>query len=70
MGYQFSEHFAPLIFQRFDTRKTGNLQFDSFVHSILLIQKLTSAFQPFDIHRNGNANFTYEQFLTVVIQNL
>ena len=40
------------------------------VHALLLIQRLTAAFQPFDVQRNGNAHFTYEQFLTTVINNI
>lgn len=69
LGYHFSQQFAGTILQKFDYRKSGSLQFDGFVHSLLLIQRLTGAFQPFDTRRDGNAHFTYEQFLTTVLNN-
>jgi len=69
LGYQFSQHFVPILMQKFDFHKTGSLQFDGFVHSILMIRRLTAAFQPYDTYRNGQAHFTYEQFLATVIEN-
>lgn len=69
MGYQFSPQFSDVLFRKFDYRKTGSLQFDGFVHSVILIQRLTTAFQQYDTQRNGNAHFTYENFLATVLQN-
>merc|ERR1712227_257742 len=50
LGYQFSQHFVPILMQKFDFHKTGSLQFDGFVHSILMIRRLTAAFQPYDTY--------------------
>merc|ERR1712189_155184 len=69
MGYTFSPQFSDVCFRKFDYRKDGTLQFDGFVHCVLLIQRLTSAFQQFDVQRNGNAHFTYEQFIATVLSN-
>ena len=33
-------------------------------------QRLTGAFQQYDTGRNGNAHFTYEQYLSSVISNI
>ena len=69
MGYSFSPQFSDVILKKCDYHRKGCLQFDGFVHSVILIQRLTGAFQQFDTQRNGNAHFTYEQFLATVIGN-
>merc|ERR1712110_145318 len=69
MGYSFTSQFSDVLFKKFDYRKSGSLQFDGFVHSVILIQRLTTAFQGYDTQRNGNAHFTYEQFLACVLSN-
>jgi Ca2+-binding EF-hand superfamily protein len=69
LGYTFTAQFFDMLMHRFDFRKVGTLQFDGFVHAIVLIQRLTSAFQMYDTQRSGNATFTYEDFLTVVMTN-
>jgi len=70
LGYRFSQHFVPVLMQKFDySGKAQNLQFDGFVMALIKIQRLTTAFQPYDRARNGSATFTYEQFLATVIQN-
>ena len=56
LGYQFSQHFVPILMQKFDFHKTGSLQFDGFVHSILMIRRLTAAFQPYDTYRKSLSN--------------
>ena len=33
-------------------------------------KRLTGAFQQYDVHKNGNAHFTYEQYLSSVINSL
>ena len=35
-----------------------------------LLKRLTGAFQQYDVHRNGNAQFTYEQYLSSVIGSI
>jgi len=69
MGYTFSPQFPNLVMQKFDYRRSGTLQFDGFVHAVILIQRLTGAFQQYDTQRNGNAHFTYENFVACVLQN-
>ena len=53
LGYHFSQHFVPILMQKFDFHKSGSLQFDGFVHSILMIRRLTAAFQPYDTYRKS-----------------
>ena len=45
-------------------------QFDGFVHAVIMIQRLTVAFQPKDTQRNGNAKFTLENFVASVLDGL
>jgi len=70
MGYSFSHQFIQTLYMKHDYNRDGRVQFDGFVHSVILIQRLTGAFQQYDVHRNGNAQFTYEQFLTSVIGSI
>merc|ERR1712131_58076 len=70
MGYRFSPQFVDTIYKKYDYHKSGSLQFDGFVHAIIVIQRLTGAFQQYDTGRNGNAHFTYEQYLASVIGNI
>merc|ERR1711953_308991 len=70
MGYRFTPQFVQSLFVRYDFHKSGSLQFDGFVNSVIVIQRLTQAFQQHDHQRNGNAHFTYEQYLASVINNL
>jgi len=70
MGYVFSPQFPNLVMQKFDYRRSGTLQFDGFVHAVIMIQRMTVAFQPNDTQRNGNANFTLENFLATVFDGL
>ena len=74
------------MYKKYDYHKSGSLQFDGFVHAIIVIQvkfrksqvkrinlifqRLTGAFQQYDTARNGNAHFTYEQYLSSVIGNI
>ena len=82
---RFSPQFIETIYKKYDYHKSGSLQFDGFVHAIIVIQvnlklinfeiikmlkRLTGAFQQYDTGRNGNAHFTYEQYLASVIGNI
>ena len=82
--FRFSPQFIQSLYQKFDFNRDGRVQFDGFVHSIIMIQvgllfgariwfllkRLTGAFQQYDVHRNGNAQFTYEQYLSSVIGSI
>jgi len=70
MGYRFTPQFIQSLYQKHDYNRDGTLQFDGFVHSVILIQRLTGAFQQYDVHKNGNAHFTYEQYLSSVINSI
>merc|ERR1711914_23127 len=70
MGYRFSPQFVETLYRKHDYNRDGTVQFDGFVHSIILIQRLTGAFQQYDVQRNGNAQFTYEQYLLSVITSI
>jgi len=70
MGYAFSPQFPNLVMQKFDYGRSGTLQFDGFVHAVIMIQRLTVAFQPKDTQRNGNAKFTLENFVASVLDGL
>jgi len=71
MGYSgFSPQFIQTLYKKYDFDKSGSLQFDGFVHAIIVIQRLTGAFQQYDLQRNGHAQFTYEQYLTSVVNTM
>jgi len=38
MGYRFSPQFIQSLYQKHDYNRDGTVQFDGFVHSIILIQ--------------------------------
>merc|ERR1712142_1459155 len=63
-GYILSPQLIQSIFKKCDYNKQGFLWFDGFLDCMLFIQTWTEEFQRRDINRNGNANFTYEQYLT------
>ena len=46
LGYRFSQHFVPVLMQKFDySGRASHLQFDGFVMALIKIQRLTTAFQ-------------------------
>ncbi|CBY24425.1 unnamed protein product [Oikopleura dioica] len=69
LGYRLSPQFVMEAMKKFDFRRERRLQFDGFVHCLILLQRLTTGFQQFDTQRNGNAYFSYEGFLTAVFKH-
>ena len=56
-------------FCSFHYSNSGRASFD-YKFLIFYFKRLTGAFQQYDVHRNGNALFTYEQFLASVIGSI
>ena len=67
LRYNFQPQFVDLVFKKFDYRNVGTLQFDGFVHALIVLRRLTNGFARYDTNRNGQANFSYEQFMATVL---
>ncbi|CAL8097032.1 unnamed protein product [Calicophoron daubneyi] len=63
-GYTFSPNFVRMMIHRFDRNRRGVIAFDDFIYACVCLQILTDAFRPYDTHRNGWANMSFEQFLS------
>ncbi|KAA0194519.1 Programmed cell death protein 6 [Fasciolopsis buskii] len=66
-GFRLSPQFINLLIRKFDRTRRGQIAFDDFIYCCVCLQNLTNAFMIYDYHRNGFAQFSYEQFLTAAL---
>ena len=62
-GYRISPIVLQKIFQTVDTQKKGSLNFDGYIELCVYVGIVRNIFQPKDYYRNGQATFTFDQFL-------
>ncbi|CAH8584314.1 unnamed protein product [Heterobilharzia americana] len=63
-GYRLSPQFIQLMISRFDRNRRGCIAFDDFIYACVCLQTLTGAFRQYDYRMVGQAQFSFEQFLT------
>ena len=66
-GYQISSQMANLLVRRFDRKGDGEILFDDFIKTCLILHGLTKEFQVKDSHQTGNIQVSYEDFLEMVL---
>ncbi|THD22293.1 Programmed cell death protein 6 [Fasciola hepatica] len=62
-GFRLSPQFVNLLIRKFDRTRRGQIAFDDFIYCCVCLQNLTSGFMPYDMNRNGIAQFSCERFL-------
>jgi len=65
-GYRFSDQFYDVLLKRFDRSNKGVIFFDDFIQCSVVLHILTQEFQQHDTNNDGNASFSYEQFMMVI----
>ncbi|KAG0232865.1 Programmed cell death protein 6 [Actinomortierella wolfii] len=73
--YNLSDEFLQLLIKKYDKRGKrahegrGDVSFDNFVQIAVTVKSLTDAFMRVDREGKGYATISYEQFLTLVVNN-
>jgi Ca2+-binding EF-hand superfamily protein len=67
MGYNLSPTFVNTVLYKFDTTGRRCLTLDTFIQSMVMIKGLTDAFKARDVHKTGNVQMGYEDFLTMSV---
>ena len=66
-GYNISPNICHILMQRFDRRSGKNeILFDDFIKLCLILHGLTDSFRGKDVHQNGQATISFEDFLQMV----
>lgn len=65
-GFNLSERFYYILIRKFDRSGKGDIRFDDFIQSCVVLQTLTDAFKQYDHNLSGWIDINYEQFLTMV----
>ncbi|KAK4468438.1 hypothetical protein MN116_007644 [Schistosoma mekongi] len=63
-GYRLSPEFTRFLIGRFDKRYES-MGFDNFILICVCLKKLTDGFKMYDYQRNGSAQLSYENFLSI-----
>ncbi|CAH8578772.1 unnamed protein product [Schistosoma guineensis] len=63
-GYSLSPQFINFMVRRFGHNRRESISFDDFIYACVCLQILTGAFRRYDYRMIGQAQFSFEQFLT------
>lgn len=66
-GYRLSDQFYNILMRKYD--REGHITFDDFIALCIQLQTLTGAFRQHDTDMDGWIKISYEQFLSMVINN-
>ncbi|KAE9406768.1 EF-hand [Gymnopus androsaceus JB14] len=72
-GYNLSPQLLRLIEQKYASAPTSGygpppgITFDRFVRACVVVKTLTESFQRADVNRSGYVQFSYEQFMSIVL---
>ncbi|KAK9464949.1 EF hand domain-containing protein [Lipomyces arxii] len=66
-NFNVSPQFVTSLFSSYDKKRRNALSFDLFVRAIVTLQNMTAAFHKYDVHVNGWAHISYEDFLKEVL---
>lgn len=67
LGYSVSHAYSELLFSKFDTNNEGFLDFDSYMRSLAIHQRVTDIFQKHDDDRDGFITLSFSDFLSEVL---
>ena len=69
MGYRLSPQFSHMVVWRYDIHTRSRITLDNFIQSCVLLKNVTDTFRAKDTAGTGNINISYEEFMTVVMNN-
>lgn len=63
-GYRLSSSFVRLLYTTYDKGGRGQMSFDLFVQSCIILKRMTDVFKKYDEDRDGYITLSFEEFLT------
>ena len=63
-GYRLSSNFVQLLYTTYDKSGEGQMSFDLFVQSCIILKRMTDVFKRYDEDRDGYITLSFEEFLT------
>ncbi|XP_036375096.1 programmed cell death protein 6-like isoform X1 [Megalops cyprinoides] len=65
-GYHLSDQFYGILIEKFDRQRRGQVAFDDFIQSCIVLQRLTDVFRRYDTDQDGWIQISYEQYLCMI----
>eukprot|EP01079_Euglenida_sp_SAG-EU17-18_P007599 gene7599-1357_t len=67
-GYQLPPQCHQILFRKFDRNRRGQLDRAGYIELCCFLGTAKNVFMPYDVQRNGFAQFSFDQFLVVASQ--